>query len=197
MKSCKTCRHSFPVTSADAERSLVAGVMGNDSLSLLDNPSFAALRTVPDWRGCKPRVAIVPASSSCAHYSPTWMRLFASERRDAALYASVQAEITEQREAEIRAAREATATAERDIRSRPCASCGFLHARCADCTMPWPYCGRCERCGGGVRFVRTLGSWECSLCEAPATQPPARQEWPEGRCDSCRAVFEDRHAARQ
>lgn len=188
MGRCRTCRHSFPITTSDAKQALVAGVMGTDNLSLLESPAFASLRTVTEWRGCKARNGLVPATDGCGYYSSRWVSLFASEAKDRELYARIQGEIATQREVEIALARKATEEAERDIRTRPCVSCGLLHARCLSCSMPWPYCGKCVRCGGGVRFVRAMGAWECSLCESPAEEPKARQEWLEGRCDSCREL---------
>lgn len=195
MGHCRTCRHSFPITLSDAKQALVAGVMGTDNLSLLESPAFASLRTVTEWRGCKARSGLVPATAGCGYYSSRLAGLFSSAAKDAQLYARVQGEMASQREAEIAQARAATAEAERDIRTRPCVSCGMAHARCASCAMPWPYCGKCARCGGGVRFVRAMGAWECSLCEAPAEIPAARQEWLEGRCDSCRAIARNAHGA--
>lgn len=192
MASCKTCRHSVPVTSSDAQKLLTAATMGSEALSILEHPSFAVLRGVTEWRLCKGRMAVVPSSTVCGYHSVPLAGLFATAARDAKTYEKMRAEMSAVRDTEIRAAKEATRLAEEAVKTKPCESCGFLHARCADCEMPWPYCGKCVRCGGGVRYVRSLGGWECSLCEGAAEKPAARCEWPKGRCDSCRAIREAR-----
>lgn len=194
MGTCKSCRHSNPVTESDASEALTAATMGTDRLTILDNPTFSSLRGVGEWRYCKARMSLVAASGGCEHHAHRLMSVFASPAKDARLYEQVQAEMAAQREAEIRLAREQTLEAERNMKNKPCESCGFLHDRCLDCEMPWAFCDKCAKCGGGVRYYRSLGGWECSLCEAPADKPLARCEWPAGRCDSCREIHQAREA---
>jgi hypothetical protein len=200
MRSCKTCRHSFAVTKTDAKRSMIAGHMGAEPLSILESPTFAALPHVEEWRGCKARNSLVPANMLCHAYGSRLAGLFVPASKDAELYARLQARLAAERKAELARARQATAEAEANVKTRPCEGCGLVHARCGACEMPWAYCGRCQRCGGGTRYVRSLDRWECSLCEADAVKPTSRMEWNGGLCDGCRetaAAKEPTHAHRE
>lgn len=197
MRSCESCRHSFPVDKMTVSQELTRGhLAGGDAMTLFEHPSMGLNRTRDDWRLCRARASIVTPSTAttCAHYGSKLAGLFVRRSTDEALYADLEAERQAQRKRELAEAARLTAQAEAEIRTKPCAACARIHDRCDDCDMPWPFCGKCSQCGGGTRWYRVSGTWECSLCEKASPAPLERPEWPEGRCDGCRDIHAKRSA---
>ena len=189
MRSCRDCRHSFSVDHATVERELTVGHMGSDPLTLLEHPMLRRARH-DGWRVCRARQSLVtPATAaSCAHYGSKIAGLFIRRSTDEQLYADREAERAAARSREIAEAARVTAEAEATVRTRPCEACARVHDRCVDCDMPWAFCGACSSCGGGTRWYRATGRWECSLCEKPAPAPVEQPRWDLSRCDGCRAT---------
>lgn len=199
MRSCSSCRHSFPIDRASVVNELTRGAIGGDKISLFEHPSMRLDRHGDDWRVCRARSSLVmPATAqTCSHYGSKLAGMFVRKSTDERLYADLEAERKASRSRDLLEASRLTAEAEATIRTRPCEACARVHDRCQGCDMPWPFCGKCSSCGGGTRWYRATGRWECSLCEKAAPAPLEQPRWIEGRCDGCREIHAKRNGGIQ